>query len=68
MQLSLSTENNLLTCAMFDNFDGNGRRRTTKYYKLWKILRQAHTDSIFGEYSIIILVCEKNEIVLFIES
>ena len=25
-------------------------------------------DFIFGEYSIMILVCEKNEIVLFIES
>ena len=26
------------------------------------------TDSIFGEYSDMIVVCEKNEIVLFIES
>ena len=43
--------------------EGEGRSKTN-YGKYSGRL----TDSIFGEYSDMIVVCEKNEIVLFIES
>ena len=53
--LSTSTENNLLKFALCDNFDGDGMEWNGRF-------------PISRVFYIMILVCEKIEIVLFIES